>query len=156
MRDSPPGGLIERTMRPILFYHGGHIILNYTREPLLRLSNVPRSSGFPSLTAIQLEALDLLESTAKANQVVLSNLPCDLTFLNNHGLLHSREAFEDEAGSSRYLVRLWLRNEKLAWKLPRALQDGNRRLYEENEVDGSWNIVPLPRLTFTVAERLTS
>jgi Taurine catabolism dioxygenase TauD, TfdA family len=151
-----PGGLIEQTMRSILFNYGGHIILNYACEPLLGLSNVSRSSGFPCLTPVQCEVLDLLEATAKANRLVLTNQPGDLTFLNNHGLLRSREAFEDEAGNSRYLVRLWLRNEKLAWKLPWVLQEGNRWLYEDSEVEERWNIVPLPRLTFTIAERLSS
>jgi len=151
-----PGGLIERTMRPILFYHGGHAIFNYAREPLIGLDNVPRSSGFPTLTRYQREALDFLEATAQENQLVLQNLPGDLTFINNHGLLHSREAFEDEAEKSRYLVRLWLKNDTLAWKLPRVLREGNERLFEDNEVEEQWNIVPLPRLTFTVAERLSS
>jgi len=82
--------------------------------------------------------------------------PGDLTFINNHGLLHSREAFEDEGEKSRYLVRLWLKNKALAWKLPRVLREGNERLFEDNEVEEQWNIVPLPKLTFTVAERLSS
>jgi alpha-ketoglutarate-dependent taurine dioxygenase len=150
------GELIQQTTRPILFYHGGHIIFDYAREPLLGLNDVPRSSTLPSLTAVQREALDILEAVAQANQLVLDNKPGDLTFINNHGLLHSRKAFEDEAGRSRYLVRLWLKNERLAWKLPRVLREGNERLFESNEIEEYWNIVPLPRLTFTVAERLSS
>ncbi|KAF2630582.1 Clavaminate synthase-like protein, partial [Macroventuria anomochaeta] len=151
-----PGGLIERELRPILFYHGGHIILNYAREPLLGLGDVPRTSGFPNLTSAQREALDLLEATAQAHRLTLKNQPGDLVFVNNHGLLHSREAFEDDGESSRYLIRLWLKNQALAWKLPRVLREGNERLFESNEVEEQWNIMPLPRLTFTVAERLSS
>jgi hypothetical protein len=148
--------LIQQTTRPILFYHGGHIIFNYAREPLIGLSDVPRSSVLPSLTEVQREALDVLEAVAQVNQLVLENKPGDLTFINNHALLHSRKGFEDEADSCRYLVRLWLKNKTLAWKLPCVLREGNERLFESNEVEEYWNIVPLPRLTFTVAERLSS
>lgn len=79
-------------------------------------------------------------------------------FLNNHGVLHSREAFEDDPDSarSRYLVRLWLKNPMLAWKLPRALQEGNSRIYDENELGERWNIVDVPKVQFRLSERLTS
>ena len=150
------GTLIQQSTRPILFYHGGHIIFNYAREPLIGLNNVPRSSALPSLTKVQREALDVLEEVAQSTQLVLDNKPGDLTFINNHGLLHSRKAFDDELGKSRYLVRLWLRNEELSWKLPRVLREGNERLFEWNEVEEQWNLMPSPRVSFTVAERLSS
>jgi hypothetical protein len=130
--------------------------MNYAREPLLGLGDVPRTSGFPNLTTAQREALDYLEATAQAHCLKLNNRPGDLMFINNHGLLHSREAFEDDGDSSRYLIRLWLKSQALAWKLPRPLREGNERLFGQNEVEEQWNIMPSPRLTFTVAERLSS
>lgn len=134
------------------------MILNFAREPLLGLDGVRRAQGLSTLTSKQREALDLIEQIATENQLVVSAQPGDMFFINNHGLLHSREAFEDkpEEGSSRYLVRMWLKHPTLAWKLPRSLQEGNSRIYDENELGGHWNIVDVPKMQFRLSERLSS
>lgn len=83
----------------------------------------------------------------------------DMLFINNHGVLHSREAFEDNAASPRYLVRMWLQSEQdeLRWRLPRGpLKDGNARIYGDNELGEQWNVVDAPRVAFRLSERLTS
>jgi len=41
--------------------------------------------------------------------------------------MHARNAFEDREGSPRHLIRMWLHNDQIGWKLPQALQ-------------GSWEI----------------
>jgi hypothetical protein len=139
-----------------LYYHGGRVILNFAREPLIGLEDVPRTAGLPGISREQREALDLIESVARESQLVLKVRPGDLTFINNHALLHSREAFEDRPGATRYIVRMWLKNPSLAWKLPRPLQSGNSRIYDDNELDERWNIVAVPRLRFKLSERLCS
>lgn len=150
------GRLFDCNTRPLLFYHGGRIILNFAREPLIGLNNVKRTEGFPVLSGEQREALDLIESLARESQLILDIQPGDLTFINNHALLHSREAFEDDPRATRYLVRMWLKNEELAWKLPYQLQMGNQRIYESNELEEKWNVVALPKLRFKLSERLCS
>ena len=150
------GRLFDCNKRPLLFYHGGHIILNFAREPLIGLDNVKRTEGFPVLSGEQREALDLIESLARESQLILDIQPGDLTFINNHALLHSREAFEDDPRATRYLVRMWLKNGELAWKLPYQLQMGNQRIYESNELEEKWNVVALPKLRFKLSERLCS
>ena len=82
--------------------------------------------------------------------------PGDLTFINNHAILHSREAFKDNDANPRYLVRLWLRNQALHWKLPRAIQIGNSRIYEDNEIEEKWNVVYVPKVQFKISDRLSS
>jgi len=77
-------------------------------------------------------------------------------FINNHGLLHSREAFEDAPGAARYLVRMWLTNPALAWDLPGPLCEGHERIYGDNELGERWNVVDVPRVQFRLSERLTS
>lgn len=139
-----------------MHYHGGKVILNFSREPLLGLDHICRTQGLPDATYEQREALDLIETLAKQNQLILSTKPGDLTFINNHALLHSREAFEDGPEASRYLVRMWLKNKALAWKLPRSLQLGSSRIYNENELGSRWNIVAVPKLRFKIGERLAS
>jgi hypothetical protein len=153
------GRFFESSTRPLLYYHGQKMIFNFAREPLLGLDGVRRAQGLATLSAEQREALDLIERIAAENQVVVSARPGDLFFINNHGVLHSREAFEDRAdntGPSRYLVRMWLRHPTLAWKLPRALQEGHSRIYEDNELGERWNIVDVPKVQFRLSERLTS
>ena len=108
------------------------------------------------LSGEQREALDLIESLARESQLILDIQPGDLTFINNHALLHSREAFEDDPRATRYLVRMWLKNKELAWKLPYQLQMGNQRIYESNELEEKWNVVALPKLRFKLSERLCS
>lgn len=152
------GRFFESSTRPLLYYHGQKVILNFAREPLLGLNGVRRAQGLATLSAKQREALDLVERIAAENQLFVSAQPGDLLFVNNHGILHSREAFEDGPGSgqSRYLVRMWLKHPALAWKLPGVLREGNSRIYDENELGERWNIVDVPKVQFRLSERLTS
>jgi alpha-ketoglutarate-dependent taurine dioxygenase len=156
------GKFLPSNTRPLLYHHANRIIMNFAREPLLGLDGVARHPSLPSLTDEQRRALDVVEEIARRNQVVLEAQRGDLLFVNNHGVLHSREAFEDSAASPRYLVRMWLRNPEMCWDLPRgALRDGNRRIYaqgegSDEEFGEQWNIVDVPRDVFRLSERLTS
>jgi hypothetical protein len=69
--------------------------------------------------------------------------PGDFRFINNLAILHCRGAFENDKDAKRHLVRLWLRNEKLAWPTPPKLQMAWDRIYKPDltikevwEVDG--------------------
>jgi Taurine catabolism dioxygenase TauD, TfdA family len=127
------------------------MILNFAREPLIGLEGVRRKAGLPTLSQAQRDALDVIEDAATQSQITIHAERGDLLFINNHAILHSREAFEDAPGTGRYLLRMWLKHPMLAWKLPRALQDGNSRIYDENELGERWNIVDEPRLRFRLS-----
>ncbi|KAK6338446.1 hypothetical protein TWF730_002506 [Orbilia blumenaviensis] len=148
--------LLPTNTRPLLSYHDQRLILNFSREPLVGLKGVKRNPKLPVLNTKQKRALDLVESIASRNKVVLDLIPGDVLFINNLGILHSREAFENNRECTRYLVRMWLKNSELAWNLPSHLQTGNSRIYEENEFEERWNPVPEPKLRYTVADRCTS
>ncbi|EAQ84189.1 hypothetical protein CHGG_10593 [Chaetomium globosum CBS 148.51] len=150
------GKLLPSSTRPLLYHHAGRVLLNFAREPLLGLDGVRRAAGLPALDDAQRRALDVVEEIAKRSQIVLDARPGDVLFVNNHAVLHSREAFEDDAASPRYLVRMWLKNPELAWELPRGLQAGNARIYEDNELGEQWNVVDAPRVLFRLSERLSS
>ena len=152
------GRFFESSTRPLLYYHGQKMMMNFAREPLLGLDGVRRAQGLATLSPKQREALDLIEQIASENQLVVSAQPGDLFFINNHGILHSREAFEDrpDDGPSRYLVRMWLKHPALAWKLPKALREGNSRIYDDNELGEQWNIVDVPKVQFRLSEGLSS
>ena len=150
------GKFLPSSTRPLLYHHQGRVLLNFAREPLLGLDGVRRAAGVAPLTPEQRAALDVVEGIAKRNQIVLAAQKGDVLFVNNHAVLHSREAFEDAAASPRYLVRMWLKNPELAWPLPRALMAGNGRIYDENELGEQWNVVDAPRVAFRLSERLSS
>ncbi|MCJ1351315.1 MAG: hypothetical protein MMC33_001299 [Icmadophila ericetorum] len=148
------GRLAEPRIRPLLYYHEGHMILNFSRYPLEGCGDGTRATDLPTMSELQRELLDLVESIAERHQINLQMQPGDLTFINNFAMLHSRESFIDDTFNSRYLVRLWLKNDRLAWQLPHPLRTGNRTVFESNDVEEKWNIVAVPKLRFPIHERL--
>ena len=72
-----------------------------------------------------------------------------MTFINNFALLHSRDAFKDSATEQRYLIRVWLKNEKLAWKLPWSLMDSNKVVFYDRSEGEKWNVRQAPRVKLT-------
>jgi hypothetical protein len=119
------------------------------------LIGLPRSEHLSACTPEQVEALDVVEALAQKHQFILGMQPGDMTFINNWAIMHSREAFENDEAHTRYLIRIWLENEKLAWKLPQALDNGNQMVYYDQEMPESWNIVPEPILKFEIFQTLS-
>lgn len=68
----------------------------------------------------------------------------DIRFINNMGLLHGREGFNDdtEQESKRHLMRLWLRNSKLQWSLPPELRLVWGRIFDDKERSVQWLTEP--------------
>jgi len=94
---------------PVFHDHGGRITVYYVRdfiEAAQRMAEVPR------LTALQIEAMDLLDELAEDPEFHLEIAfePGDMQFLHNHQILHARTAYEDHADIAlrRHLLRLWL------------------------------------------------
>lgn len=63
-------------------------------------------------TAVQLEALEKVQEIANRSELMLSMSfqEGDIQLINNHILLHAREAYEDypEPGRERHLLRMWI------------------------------------------------
>jgi len=141
--------------RPVLFLEHDQAIFNFFRFAFTGYQDAPRPSHLPAVSAAQREALDLVESLAHQHHVAVDMQPGDLTFLNNFGLLHSREAFRDDKHHTRHLVRLWLKNSTLAKPLPPALEFANSRIFDDNgELPEKWDLVPCPRIRFKLCDRL--
>ena len=72
-----------------------------------------RHPDAPRLTDDQQDALDLVESIANdpAFHIEMCFEPGDVQLLNNTTVLHSREAYTDDADPAlrRHLLRLWLK-----------------------------------------------
>ena len=147
--------IAEPRIRPLLYLHGSRVFFNCSRHSLEGSKELIRAADLPCITEIQREALDIIQAIAERHQVTLHMRPGDLTFINNFAMLHSRTAFQDDELNSRYLVLLWLKNERLAWKLPRPLQLGNHTVFYDRKVEEEWNIVAVPKLSFPLHERLS-
>jgi len=93
----------------------------------------------------QAEALDCVHFTAVQHQLTMRLRVGDIQLINNLAVFHARNGFRDREGQRRHIMRLWLRNEELAWKTP----EGLRRTWEEKYGERSqrrrvarWNCEP--------------
>jgi len=110
---------------PCFNWFKGRMFIRYNRtfiESAQRFAEVPR------LTALQLEALDLMDELCNDPTFCLDMPfePGDMQFLCNYVVLHSRTDYEDypEPEHKRHLLRLWLRTSGFA-ELPPAFSDRN-------------------------------
>lgn len=127
-----------------MFHHDGKIMMNVSRRLLVGAPNGPRSKGIPGLTEAQAEALDAVHFTSLKYEIKPSMKKGDIRFINNLGVLHRREAFENEGDQTRHLMRLWLKNEDLIWKLPATLRLAWARVFDDNDASRGphWDVVP--------------
>ncbi|KAK5449277.1 hypothetical protein LTS15_008819 [Exophiala xenobiotica] len=133
--------------RALLYWHEGHVILNFSRRLLTgKPPFSPRSRGIPGLNEAQAEALDAVTFTAVKYEFRTSVQKGDIRFINNLALLHRPEAFEDSDTAHRHLIRLWLHNPDKVWKLPEALGLAMARVFGDDEREDRWDIEPV-RLT---------
>ena len=129
--------------RALLYFEDGKVILNVSRRLLVgHAPRVPRSDGIPGLTEAQAEALDALHVIAEKHEIRPTMEKGDMRFFNNMGILHRREAFENDENSERHLIRLWLNNEDKCWRLPEALRLAWARIFEDEDREAFWDIVP--------------
>ncbi|KAI1454222.1 Clavaminate synthase-like protein [Annulohypoxylon moriforme] len=133
-------------LSPLIEYYADNLLISM--DPA-RIGPHPlaRSGSIPQLTAEQQEALAVLQGAARKHQLQLETQPGDIIFLNNLGLLHARESYQDGTSSSRHLVRLWLRNAQLGWAIPPSMRmpwdasfgDGAQRI-----INRYYPIMPMP------------
>lgn len=95
---------------PMFSYHAGKLTSRFTSRQYFE--SVTRYDEAMALTDIQREALDYVQDVANRPELRLSMMmqEGDMQFLNNHVILHAREAFEDyeEEDRKRHLLRMWI------------------------------------------------
>ena len=127
-------------------------MFNIERRTLLGASYAPRPLNIPSMTTAQTEALDLLEALAEKHQVSTTIQRGDMRFINNYGVLHSRDSFKDDGSLKRHLIRLWLQRGagEVGWDLPEELCAiiESRSVGEGRPMNPKWN----PGLQVTAKE----
>lgn len=109
-------------------------MFDFSQKPLVNLS--------PE----QKEALEAIQTIAAQNELCYVPERGDITFLNNHAVLHARTAYTDDETHARRLLRIWLKNAALAWDLPEPLQEGNRRIYANETILESWALEYVPKI----------
>lgn len=123
------GGDPAFTMRPVLYVEDGHAIIQYSRRNFTGFGEQKRSPNIPPITEAQAEALDAVHFLAEKYSLAMNFQKGDIQYINSMGLLHARDAFRDDEKHTRHLVRLWLRNDELAWTTPKPLELIWKRLY---------------------------
>lgn len=95
---------------PMFSFHDGKLTSRVTSRQYF--DSVTRYGDELRLSDIQREALDAVQTVANRPELRLSMdfQPGDIQLLNNHALLHAREAFEDypEPERKRHLLRMWI------------------------------------------------
>ncbi|SPN97377.1 related to TfdA family oxidoreductase [Cephalotrichum gorgonifer] len=130
--------------RAILYYENQKMIWNFSRRLLTGAApKDPRTLNIPGLTARQAEALDAVHAIARSHEVRTVMQKGDIRILNNMGILHRRESFEDDETSKRHLIRLWAHNEEYCWKLPVPLRLAWARVFEDDERETHWALSPV-------------
>ncbi|OAA58784.1 taurine catabolism dioxygenase [Cordyceps fumosorosea ARSEF 2679] len=133
-KSGPPG----YTARPLLYHQPARpdaddaperLIIQYARRSFTGYWGLPRSADIPPITEAQAEALDALHFTAERSAVALEFQAGDIQFVNNLSIFHARGSFKDSPEKQRHLVRLWLRDEELAWDTPEQLRPLWDRIY---------------------------
>ncbi len=96
------------------------------------------------MTEVQAEALDMVHFKAVKNALSMRLKRGDIQLINNLAVFHARSGFRDSGNQKRHIIRLWLRNENLAWKTPQGLQGTWNQKYGESEWKkrGKWNVEP--------------
>ncbi|KAF8649399.1 hypothetical protein AX16_005840 [Volvariella volvacea WC 439] len=123
------GGEPAYTTRPLLYFSDPHVIIQYSRRHFTGYGAQKRNPEIPPITEAQAEALDAIHFLAEKYSLGLNFQKGDIQYINSLGLLHARDAFKDDAEYTRHLIRLWLRNDELAWKTPKELEPIWKRLY---------------------------
>lgn len=103
---------------PMLSAHKGRLAARVTNRSFME--SVSRYGDELTLTDIQREALDVFQEISNRAELRLQMYfeEGDMQFINNHTILHAREAYEDyeEPERKRHLMRMWI-----------ALEDARRR-----------------------------
>ncbi|KAK6330039.1 hypothetical protein TWF718_003467 [Orbilia javanica] len=136
------GGDPPYSKRPLLFYEDGKVILQYSRRHFTGYLSQKRNPDIPPITEAQAEALDAIHYTAEKYSLALNFQKGDMQFINSLGLVHARDGFRDDEKNTRHLIRLWLRNEELAWKTPGALQHIWDKLYKLEPEEQNFPLEP--------------
>ncbi len=99
---------LSRRRIPVFSYYAGRLSCRFNQK---QIEDAARILGKP-LTALEQEAIQCVTDLALRSDIRfdMSFEPGDLQLLNNHCILHAREAYQDDpsGGHRRLLLRMWI------------------------------------------------
>ena len=106
-RGEVPAGMAPWYKIPIFNYNGGVLTTNI--EPTY-IGSAHRHPGVPEMTPQQREAFEYVQALAEELSLDIDFHRGDMQFLNNHVIMHTRQAYEDyvEPERKRHLLRIWI------------------------------------------------
>ena len=122
------------------------MVFAFSRRILTGSKVSPRSPGIPAMTHAQADALDAVHFSAEKHCIVLDSKRGDMMFWNNTALVHARQGFADGGPENqrRHLLRLWLRDEALAWATPEPLKAAWDTAYGGTDIsEENWPLDPI-------------
>lgn len=131
-------------------------MFSFSRRSLVGSNTSPRTRGIPSLSELQVEALNVVQMLAERHAVVLDLEPGDLLFWNNLGLLHARNGFTDSSEQKRHLIRLWLHNEEKGWAIPEAIRQPWKDAFESSSRQQLWPLRPITNRKYVSTQQRSS
>lgn len=109
-RGEEPQGESPWYKSPMFSYAGGKVTSRITSRAYF--NGVTRFGQELALSDIQREALDFVQDVANRPELRLrmNFMEGDMQFINNHAILHAREAYEDydDPDLKRHLLRMWI------------------------------------------------
>ncbi|KJA19204.1 hypothetical protein HYPSUDRAFT_69375 [Hypholoma sublateritium FD-334 SS-4] len=133
------------TERPLLYHVDGKVIIQYARRYFTGFQGLPRSADIPPITEAQAEALDALHFLGEKYSLGLNFQKGDIQYINNLSIFHARDGFLDSPQKTRHLLRLWQRNDELAWTLPEPLKPLWKRTFDITPEKQTFAIEPVIR-----------
>ncbi|KAF2757568.1 Clavaminate synthase-like protein [Pseudovirgaria hyperparasitica] len=141
-----PGSVPNHFIRPILHHKDGRVIINFARRLFTGYGRDKRSAELPPISEAQAEALDVIEFTAHRFKTSMKLQKGDVQLQNNFATIHGRNGFVDKTdrkSSGRHMLRLWVRDEQYAWRVPEALETEWARVYDKVEPkEEEWHSEP--------------
>jgi len=102
------GAALTEHYCPVFADVGGQVVCNYIPRPI----RMAVADGLVTLTQQEQDALDLLDRTARRDDLCLTMdiEPGDIQFLYNRAILHGRADYQDHGDPDRrrLMLRLWL------------------------------------------------
>ncbi|EEU42130.1 uncharacterized protein NECHADRAFT_50968 [Fusarium vanettenii 77-13-4] len=144
-------------LAPVFSFHDGKLLASLDPARLGPHPSMANNTNIPSLTEDQVHALQSVSEAASQSEVRLELQTGDLLFFNNLALVHRRDAYSDDASSSRHMVRLWLRSQKLGWAIPDGMLPPWEAAYGESRKKNKPALYPIvPAVEYPVQKYTTS
>ncbi|KAL2670592.1 hypothetical protein Neosp_014380 [[Neocosmospora] mangrovei] len=144
-------------LAPVFSFHDGKLLASLDPARLGPHPSMTNNTNIPSLTEDQVHALQAVSEAASQSEVRLELQTGDLLFFNNLALVHRRDAYSDDASSSRHMVRLWLRSQKLGWAIPNGMLPPWEAAYGESRKKNKPALYPIvPAVEYPVQKYTTS